>query len=316
MDGAFLILTLPPLVVAILAALACTLPGTLLVLRGEAMTGDMMAHAALPGIAAGFLLTGSAGPLAMTSGALAAALAAIGLTAAIRRAGPVAPAAAMAISFTTLFALGVVMVELGGLAGVHLDVEHALFGTLETLIWLDGTSAAALLDPAALASMPRELGHLAAALVLVAAGMAVLWRPLVIASFDPGQARALGLPVGALSAALAGLTAVATVAAFAAVGAILTVAMLVLPAATARLLTDRLRHQLMLALALAVLMAAAGVTGSFALPAAFGLPFAVSAGGSVALAGGLMLAAAAALSPRARAASARADSLPLPRAPR
>ncbi|HMO07414.1 MAG TPA: metal ABC transporter permease [Paracoccaceae bacterium] len=305
MDGAFLILTLPPLVAAILAALACTLPGSLLVLRGEAMTGDMMAHAALPGIAAGFMLTGSAGPLAMTAGALAAALAAVGLTAAIRRAGPVAPAAAMAISFTTLFALGVVMVEQGGLAGVHLDVEHALFGTLETLIWLDGTSAAALADPAALATLPPELLHLAGALALVAAGLAAVWRPLVLASFDPAQARALGLPVGALSAALAGLTAAATVAAFAAVGAILTVAMLVLPAATARLLTDSLPRQLALALALAVLMATAGVLSSFAVPAALGLSFAVSAGGSIALAGGLMLALAAALSPRARGHGAR-----------
>jgi manganese/zinc/iron transport system permease protein len=236
----------------------------------------------------------------MTAGALAAALAATGLTAAIRRAGPVAPAAAMAISFTTLFALGVVMLEQGGLSGVHLDVEHALFGTLETLIWLDGTSPAALADPAALASLPPELRHLAGALALVAGGLAALWRPLVLASFDPAQARALGLPVGALAAALAGLTAVAAVAAFAAVGAILTLSMLVLPAATARLMTDRLRPMLALALVLAVLMAVAGVLGSFMLPAGLGLPGAVSAGGSIALAGGLMLGLAAALSPRAR----------------
>ncbi|HMO70540.1 MAG TPA: metal ABC transporter permease, partial [Paracoccaceae bacterium] len=99
--------------------------------------------------------------------------------------------------------------------------------------------------------------------------------------------------------------AAATVAAFAAVGAVLTVAMPLLPAATARLLTDSLPRQLALALALAVLMATAGVLSSFAVPAALGLSFAVSAGGSIALAGGLMLALAAALSPRARGHGAR-----------
>ncbi|QYK40507.1 MAG: metal ABC transporter permease [Paracoccaceae bacterium] len=293
MAADFVALSLVPMLAAVLAALATALPGNLLILRGEAMVGDMMAHAALPGIVAAFLVTGSTSGLAMTLGAMAAALLSVGMVQAIRAAGPVPAPAAMAMTFTTLFAAGVLMLELTGAGGVHLDVEHALYGSLESLIWLDATGWGALLDPAALAGLPPELFHLAAALGLVAATLAMAWRPLVMASFDPVHAATQGLPVRGLSLLLVAVTAVASVAAFAAVGAILTIAMLILPAATARLLTDRLPRQVALSAVIAATTALAGTVLAGWGPLALGHHAAVSASGMIAVTGGVGLGLAA-----------------------
>ncbi|MFN3970934.1 MAG: metal ABC transporter permease [Gemmobacter sp.] len=297
-----LALTLVPMLAAVLAALATALPGNLLILRGEAMVGDMMAHAALPGIVVAFLLTGSTSGAAMTLGAMAAALVSVAMVGWVRRAGPIGPAAAMAMTFTTLFAAGVLLLELGGARGVHLDVEHALYGSLESLIWLDATGWGSLLDPAALAGLPREVLHLGAAAVVVFGVLGMLWRVLVIASFDPVHAATLGLPVRLLTGVLVAVTATAAVAAFAAVGAILTIAMLILPAATARLLTDRLGRQVGLSLMIAVASAILGTVLAGWGPGWLGHGSAVSASGMIAVTGGAGLALAALLSPRRRRA--------------
>lgn len=300
----FLVLTLVPMLAAVMAALATALPGNLLILRGEAMVGDMMAHAALPGIVVAFFLTGSSSGLAMTAGAMAAAMISVAMVGLIRRAGPIAPAAAMAMTFTTLFATGVLLIELGGASGVHLDVEHALYGSLEGLIWLDATGWWSLVDPVALSGLPHEVGHLAAATALVFVVLGVLWRPMVIASFDPVHAATLGLPVRALSAVLVAVTATAAVAAFAAVGAILTIAMLILPAATARLLTDRLPQQVGLSLIIAATTAVLGTALAGWGPMLVGHASAVSASGMIAVMGGAGLALAATFSPHRRRAGA------------
>ena len=288
-----MVLSLVPLLVAVLAAMACALPGTLLVLRGQALVGDRVSHAVLPGLVAGFLLTGGASGLAMSLGAGAAAVLAVGLAEAIRRLARIEAGAAMGITFTTFFAGGVLLLELGGARGVHLDVEHALYGNLESLIWLDATGSGSLFDPAALATLPPELPRMGVTFAGVALGLWVLWRPLVLASFDGGFAAGVGLPVGWLSLALVVATAMAAVAAFAAVGSILTVAMLICPPATARLMTDRLAVQVALALAIAAGSAAAGFWLALALPQAMGLPGAVSAAGMIAVVAGLCLGAAA-----------------------
>ncbi len=298
----FLILSFVPLLVAVFAAMACALPGTLLVLRGQALVGDMVSHAVLPGLVAGFLLTGGASGLAMSLGAGASAVLAVGLSEAIRRLARIEPGAAMGITFTTFFAGGVLLLEMTGARGVHLDVEHALYGNLESLIWLDATGPASLIDPTALAGLPPELPRMAITFAGVGLGLWVLWRPLVLASFDGGFAGGIGLPVGLLSLALVVATAMAAVAAFAAVGSILTVAMLICPPATARLLTNRLATQVALALAIAAGAAATGFWLALALPQAAGLPGAVSAAGMIAVVAGLCLGAAALWGPQRRRA--------------
>lgn len=302
MGADFVILSLVPLLVAMLAAVACALPGNFLILRRQAMMGDMMAHAVLPGIVAGFLVTGGAGAVAMFGGALAAALLAAGAVEAIRRLSGIDPGAAMGMVFTAMFAAGVLMIEQSGAGRVHLDVEHALYGNLESLVWLDASGWGSVLDPAALAGLPPELSRMALVAGALVLACWAFWRPLVICSFDAGHARGIGLPVGLVSLGIAGATAVAAVAAFAAVGSILTIAMLICPPAAARLMTDRLEVQVGLSVVLAALSAALGYVLAGYGPLWIGLPGSVSAAGMIAVVSGLILACAAALGPHRRRA--------------
>lgn len=297
----FIALTLPPMLIATLAALVCALPGNFLLLRRQAMLGDAMSHVVLPGIVAAFLLTGSASGPVMLGGALAAAALSALMIEAIRRTTRADPGAAMGVTFTTLFATGVLLLEVSGASAVHLDVEHALYGNLEGLIWLDGIGWAALADPAALAGLPVELPALAVALAAMALAFALIWRPLVIATFDEGFAASLGIPTRLISAGLTGLTALAAVSAFAAVGSILTIAMLICPPAAARLLTDSLPRQVVLSLVIAAASAILGTLAAGYLPPALGLGFTVSAAGSIATLSGLFLGLAATFGPRRHA---------------
>ncbi len=294
----FVPLTLPPLVIAILAALACAGPGNYLILRRQAMLGDAMSHVVLPGIVAAFLLSGSAAPPILLAGALCAAALSAGLIEVIRRLGGTDPGAAMGITFTAMFAAGVLMLELSGAASVHLDVEHALYGNLEGLIWIDATGWASLLDPAALAGLPPELPALGLVALAILLALKLASRPLAIATFDEGFARSLGLPVRLISAGLVALTALAAVAAFSAVGSILTIAMLICPPATARLLTDDLGRQIRLSLGIATAAATLGTLAAGYGPPLLGLSFTVSASGMIATVSGVFLALAATLSPR------------------
>jgi manganese/zinc/iron transport system permease protein len=79
----------------------------------------------------------------------------------VKRAGQVEPGAAMGVVFTTLFAAGVLLLEQSDTSSVHLDVEHALMGNLESLIWLSADGWGSLVDPMALADLPPELPRMA-----------------------------------------------------------------------------------------------------------------------------------------------------------
>lgn len=289
----FLAFSAPPMLIALLAALACALPGNFLLLRRQALLGDAISHVVLPGIVLGFLLTGGASTPAMMAGAALAALAAAALIELLQRTAKLDPGVAMGATFTAMFALGVLALELSGAGAVHLDVEHALYGNLESLIWFDATDWSALITPATLATLPPELFRMAGVLALLAALCWLFWRPLVILTFDEGFARSLGLPVRLLSAGIVAAATLAAVAAFAAVGSILTIAMLICPPAAARLCTHRLGAQVALSLAFAAASALIGyILGGYG-PLWLGLPASVSAAGMIATTSGLILAAAA-----------------------
>jgi manganese/zinc/iron transport system permease protein len=299
MTGAeFVALILPPLAIAVLAAMVCALPGNFLLLRRQAMLGDAITHVALPGIVAAFLLTGRVSTGPMMLGAAGAAVVAAGLIEAIRRFGRVEPGAAMGVVFTAMFAAGVAALELSGAAGVHLDVEHALYGNLESLIWLDATGWASLADPAALAGAPPALWRLLGAFAILAALTRMLWKPLVLACFDPGYAQTVGMRPGLVGLGLTAATAVAAVAAFEAVGSVLAIAMLVCPPAAARLITDSLPRQIALSLAFAAASAVVGFLIAGWGPGWFGWPHALGAAGMIAMVSGLILAGACVAGPR------------------
>ena len=226
-----------------LAAGSCAVVGCFLVLRRMAMLGDAISHAVLPGIALAFLMTSSREPLPMLIGAGALGLVTAGLTDWLHRTGRLQQDAAIGVTFTGLFAIGVILIS--AFAGqVDLDQECVLYGEIAYVpldVWrlADGRSMG-----------PRAVWVLGSVFALNVLWVSLAWKELRLCAFDPEVAAALGLPVAGVHAALMAATSLTTVAAFESVGAILVVAMLVGPAATAFLLTDRLARMVWLAVAI------------------------------------------------------------------
>ncbi len=302
----FVMISLPPMLVGLLASLACALPGNFLLLRRQALIGDAISHVALPGIVAAFLITGTVAAWPMLLGAGAAAVLAVALIEAVRRLGRIEAGAAMGVIFTALFAAGVLLLERSDASSVHLDVQHALYGNLESLIWFDAMGWGSLLDPAALAGLPEAAPRLAVVLVVIALLTRLFWKELALTTFDPGHASAIGLPTGLIGAGLAVATAVAAVAAFDAVGSIIVIAMFVCPPGAARLMTDRLGAQVAWSLLFAAISAIGGYVLAGYGPGWFGVPDAVSAAGMIAVVAGAILGAACLAGPRRRRSGATA----------
>lgn len=266
-----------------LAAGSCALVGCFLVLRRMAMMGDAISHSVLPGIALAFLITGSRAPVPMLLGAGALGLVTAGLTEWLHRTGRLQQDAAIGVTFTWLFAIGVILIS--AFAGqVDLDQECVLYGEI-AYVPLD------LWRVASGQSMgPRAVWVLGSVFALNAVWVTLAWKELRVCAFDPELAAALGLPVAGMHMALMAATSLTTVAAFESVGAILVVAMLVGPAATAYLLTDRLARMVGLAILIGAMASALGYLFARALDA--------SIAGCMALAIGLLFTLAALFSPR------------------
>ena len=297
----FVQLSLPPIVIGVLASIACALPGNFLLLRRQALIGDAISHVVLPGIVAAFLITGGITAWPMMIGAAAAAIVSVLLIELVKRLGRVEPGAAMGVVFTTLFAAGVLLLEQSDTSGVHLDVEHALHGNLESLIWFDATGWASLTQAQALAGLPPQLYRLCAVLLGVVLFVTLFWKELAISTFDPGFARTVGVPTGAIGAGLVVVTAIAAVAAFDAVGSIIVIAMFICPPAAARLMTNRLGAQIWWSVLFAAISAVLGYVFAGYGPLWFGAVNAVSAAGMIATVSGAILALACLFGPeRAR----------------
>ena len=251
------------LIVAVAATVVCALLSCWLVLIGWSLMGDAVSHAVLPGVVLAYLV---GAPFAL--GALLFAGIAVALIGLVRSTSRVKEDAAIGIVFTTLFALGVVLISKNP---SQVDLNHVLFGNLLGLASSDVWQVSAL-----------------AAVVLIV--LVVKRRDLTLFAFDRVQAHALGISPGRLSALLLALLAVTIVSAIQAVGVILVVAMLIIPGATAYLLTDRLARMLVIAPVLAVAASVVGVYTSYYTDAA--------TGGVVVLAQAVVFAAVYLFSPR------------------
>lgn len=307
MNDEFVQLSLVPLLIGTLAAVSCALVGNFLVLRRQSLIGDAVAHVALPGIVGAFLITGTVAAGPMLIGAAVAAIVAVLLIELIRRIGKVEPGAAMGVVFTTLFAAGVLLLERTDTSKVHLDVEHALYGNLESLIWLAGENWGSLLDPAALADLPPQLPRLALVVVAVAAFIAIFWKELVIGTFDPAFAESIGARPTITNYALIIMVAIAAVAAFDAVGSIIVIAMFICPPASARLMTDRMGPQVAWSVIFAVLSAIIGYILAGYGPLWLGARSSVSAAGMIATVSGLILFLCCLVGPRRRGVKVAAN---------
>ena len=226
-----------------IAAVVCALLSCWLVLIGWSLMGDAVSHAVLPGVVIAYILGAPFAIGAVVFGFLAVAL--IGL---IRGTSRVKEDAAIGIVFTTLFAFGLVLISV---TPSQTDLNHIIFGNIL------GVSAADLM----------QIGGLAA----VAFGVLVVKRrDLTLYAFDPTHAHAIGLSPRFLGALLLGLLALTSVVALQVVGVILVVAMLIIPGATAYLLTDRFGRMLVIAPVVSVVCSVVGIYLSYWIDASSG----------------------------------------------
>lgn len=286
-----------PLTSAICVALSCGLIGNHLVLRRQSMMGDAISHAVLPGLVAAFLLASSRSPTVMFLGAGASALVTVGLIELVKRLGRVEPGAAMGVVFSVMFALGVLMLEQAAADHVDLDADCVLYGQLETLFFVAPTDWNQLFSTQTLEHIPTQVSTLLALTALVILFKLALHKELRIASFDPGLATTQGIHAGFITVLLMVMTAACAVASFEAVGSILVIAMLICPAAAARLCTDRLSTQIKLSAAFAVAAAILGYLLASFLPEQLRMPSSLNAAGMISVVAGALVALAAVASP-------------------
>ncbi|MDX2148247.1 MAG: metal ABC transporter permease [Planctomycetota bacterium] len=272
---------------AIACGVACGVPGCYLVLRRLSLLGDAISHAVLPGLAVAFLITSTRDPLPMLGGAMVAGLITTLLIAALQRYGRVPADAAMGVVFSSLFALGVLLITWVA-RDVDLDPGCVLYGQLE-FVSLDTRRVLGF-------EVPQAFAWLAIMSVVNLGAIALFYKELKIVSFDPALATALGINVALVHYGLMASVAASTVASFQAVGSVLVVAMIVAPGATAHLLTDRLGRMLALAALLAGSAAALGCLATLALHAWFELEASVA--GMVAVAAGAQFLVAMVVGPR------------------
>ena len=235
--------------VGAIGGIACALLGCFLILKRLSMLGDAVSHGVLPGIAIAVLVTGELGGIAMIVGAMAFGVLTAFLTETLTSVGKVTEDASLGVVFTSLFALGVVIISVF-MPGQHLDVDCVLFGKFETV--------ALLTYPWFGVEVPRAVPSMLVSLALTVAFIGLLWKELKLAAFDEALATAMGFPAPLLHYLFVALVAACTVTAFESMGSILVLAMLIVPPATAHLLTDRLARMLLWAAALAVSAAVLG----------------------------------------------------------
>jgi manganese/iron transport system permease protein len=232
------------LLAAVLVALVCASVGVFVVLRGLAFLGDAIAHAAFPGVVIAFLMKINI----VIGGSIAAVASALAIGAVARRSG-LKEDTAIGVVFSGMFAVGIVLFS--SIRTYTGDLLGILFG-----------------DVLGVAADQLVLAAVTAAVVLV--GLWIIWRQLVFVSFDPIGAAAAGLNTLRYDTLLLGLIGLAIAVSVQIVGVVLVVAMLVTPAATARLLAQDLRALVIGALVVAVLSSIAGIWLSYYVNAASG----------------------------------------------
>ncbi len=231
------------LATTVIAAVVCALLSCWLVVVGWSLMGDAVSHAVLPGVVIAYVL---GAPFAL--GALVFGLLAVGSIGVIRGTSRVKEDAAIGIVFSTLFAFGLVLISV---TPSQTDLNHIIFGNI----------------------LGVSQGDLLQIVVLAAIAFAVLIikrRDLTLYAFDPTHAFAIGLSPRLLGALLLGVLALTAVVALQVVGVVLVVAMLIIPGATAHLLTDRFGRMLVIAPVMSALCSVLGIYLSYWIDAASG----------------------------------------------
>lgn len=222
-----------------LVATCAGLLGAFLLLRKMAMIGDAVSHAVLPGIVIAYLLAGTREALPMLIGAAAFGVLTTVLIEALYRKARMQSDAAIGVTFTGLFALGIILISL--FAGhVDLDLDCVLFGEIAYVpidLWI---------TPGGVILGPRTVWITGGLLLLILLLIGIGYKGLLLTTFNAEYAASLGISTAFWHYLLMSAVSVTTVVSFEAVGAILVVAFLIVPPATAYLLTDKLKPMLLL----------------------------------------------------------------------
>ncbi len=232
-----------------LVATACGLLGPFLVVRRQAMMGDAVSHAVLPGIVAVFILFHTRAPVPVIIGAAVFAVACVLLVDWLTGTGLVKNDAAIGLVFPMLFALGVLGVNRYA-SDAHIDLDATIYGEIAFAPFRS-------VDIAGL-TLARSVVTMAVIVVVNLLVVALLWKELRATSFDPEFSRVAGFSPTLVSRVLLVAVAVTAVTAFESVGAILVVTLLIVPAAAARLVVDRLGPMLVVSVAAGWVSAIAG----------------------------------------------------------
>ena len=224
------------LLTSIIVGIVCGVIGCFIILRGMALMGDAISHAVLPGVAISYAL----GINFFFGAVFTGVVTAIGIGF-VSQNSRIKQDTSIGIMFTAAFALGVILITV---LESSTDLYHILFGNV-------------------LAVRPSDVWITLIIGLIVLISVYVFYKELLVTSFDPTMAEVYGLPVRLIHYFLMTLLTMATVASLQTVGIVLVVAMLITPAATAYLLTDRLSVMIFLSAAIGASASVIGLYFSF-----------------------------------------------------
>ncbi len=227
-----------------LIAISCALAGNYLVLRKQAMMGDALSHAILPGLVIAYLFSGSSNITSYIIACSAIGVVSVALIDLFKSNALISNDVAIGLSFTSLFALGVILIST--YAGeVHLDYDHVLYGEI-AFVPLD------TLEFSGMSIGPRSFWIALIMLLIVILFIAFAFRIMNISSFNPDFAQLLGINTRLWHYLFLSLVSLIVVVSFESVGAILVISFLVIPSSTAFLLSQSIRRMLLLSVLFAI----------------------------------------------------------------
>lgn len=224
------------LITSVIVGIVSGVIGSFIILRGMSLMGDAISHAVLPGVAMSYML----GANYMIGASLFGILAA-GLIGFVTQKSKLKNDTAIGIVFSSFFALGIIMISL---AESSTDLYHILFGNV-------------------LAVRPSDMYTTLGVAVVVILFVIIFYKELLVSSFDPTMAKAYGLKVQVIHYALMFFLTLVAVSSLQTVGTVLVVAMLITPAATAFLLTDKLSVMIVIASSIGAISAVIGLLFSY-----------------------------------------------------
>lgn len=246
------------IVTGALVAISCGILGSYLILRKMAMVSDAISHAVLPGIVIAYMIAGSNNTIWMLVGAGILGVVTTFLIEFFHQKGKLQSDASIGVTFTWLFAIGVILVTYYA-GDAHIDQDCVLYGEiayvpLDLVIIGDDTILG-----------PRALIIMGFVLLLIILFVLLSYKELFITTFDPQFAQSNGFSANLWHYLLMSMVSLTTVAAFESVGAILVVAFLIVPAATAYLMTGKLSQMLWISASLGVFISVLGYYLAYAI---------------------------------------------------